>query len=1394
MDQTATETPAAPKRRRRVWIVGGAVTGVALIVAGLWFLFGNKIWTDGGAIRVADRDTRIREVLWARPQPLEGFSSDEHVYEPSVSPDGTELYFVRGKAGRGAHVYVSHRKRNAWSKPEPVEAVNGEFDTLGPRVTPDGNYLLFYSDRPGGLGGYDIWASPRTGDGWAEPFNLGPGVNSEFNEFNPDPTPDGKRLIFATNRKAAKREQNEAWRSTIRETVSSDYDLWIADIEPTRSPVTQPTTQPEAASELPNLAFHAAREIAGINTPYTEGASCMSPAGDFLYFSSNRPGGQGKFDIYRCRVHGDQFGAVENVGPAINTTENEADPALAFNGFRMIFSSDRTGADGRYQLLASDSREVYPEHIGHPMPHLGWSAWLLIASLLILIPLLMFLRGWDEHRLSIIQKALLLSLLVHALITFAMSFVVVTQNVTQYVRKEMGLEIAVNLKEAQGLEEGLAIRSQVSGDLPTGGAEPAALQASRTVSEAAAPAATDLDVPTARIKPGGMAIPVEAPKPVAAAAQQQAPQASVADASTQDAIDVKLPTAQGVSQTEAQPQVAGAQSALERAAPQSTSAVTPRQVGVNAVPIARPVAQSAAAMEAPSGRAGMVGGIMNDVKPLALAASGAVEDRASPRMSATKVAAAEQNATPAAQAPGLSQRPIQGTASGPSTVAPAETSIVRDLPKAAVSGGPGVGAPQPKVELAAATGTTSIPAPGDIGGSVAAPNVKVVTDGVRQSAAEPSPAKPIADSTASARGPLQSAKDQGPAVSAPRGVQLSERPVPATAGRADLTGVSMAPVPNGLRGDAGIRVGREKLPQADSGDAVVRPQISVGSAASVAARQAASESQPVFSSSAASGPTTQPVQIASGSEAVRPSPAAQLPSGDERIAARTSGDSGISTPALATAAKLPHAEPGDSVSSPSAVDQIAAPNLASTIGSDQRAGRISVAGEPAAASDAVAIHAPRASLDGALLNPANLNVAAGPVQAKATIRAGNAGGVRAAGPTLASAQVPGEPIAPQIDLVPISGTLGPGKLAMPDTPFMRAPEQRKPLLEKMGGTKQSEDAVARGLAYLARVQEPDGRWTRVEDDRRPGRRHKDRHDMACTGFSLLAFLAQDHRPDKPGPYREVVSKAVDYLITMQDDDGDLRGPPEFRGGGSDAANMYDQGIATYALAECAIMTRDPKVIDAAMKGAAFIVKAQDRSSGGWRYTPQEYGDSSVFGWQIMALHSAEQVGFEIPQETLDGAKRYLASCEEGKHGLLAGYQPHTGATPTMTAELLFCRMLLDMPLSDDGMREATRFLAHQPPEARNADMYYWYYASLSMLHMNNPLWKDWNVLTRESLIRMQQQDGPSAGCWEGDSRWAQRGGRVFSTAMATLTLEVYYRYLPLRKNVEAPDEQRPDDR
>jgi len=221
-----------PKRHTLRWVIV-TLCLCALFIAGIWFVAGKKVWTDDRTISVRSSDAALREVLWTVPQsPGEPFNTADEEYEPSVSPDGNELYFVRGKAGKNADVFVSRREHGKWLDPAPLAAINTPADELGPRLTPDGRVLLFYSDRPGGVGGYDIWAAERNGDGsWGQPFNLGPTVNTEFNEYSPAPTPDGLRLYFATNRKAAQAEQKQAWRATIRQSAVGDYDLFVAERE-----------------------------------------------------------------------------------------------------------------------------------------------------------------------------------------------------------------------------------------------------------------------------------------------------------------------------------------------------------------------------------------------------------------------------------------------------------------------------------------------------------------------------------------------------------------------------------------------------------------------------------------------------------------------------------------------------------------------------------------------------------------------------------------------------------------------------------------------------------------------------------------------------------------------------------------------------------------------------------------------------------------------------------------------------------------------------------------------------------------------------------------------------------------------------------------------------------
>jgi hypothetical protein len=127
--------------------------------------------------------------------------------------------------------------------------------------------------------------------------------------------------------------------------------------------------------------------------------------------------------------------------------------------------------------------------------------------------------------------------------------------------------------------------------------------------------------------------------------------------------------------------------------------------------------------------------------------------------------------------------------------------------------------------------------------------------------------------------------------------------------------------------------------------------------------------------------------------------------------------------------------------------------------------------------------------------------------------------------------------------------------------------------------------------------------------------------------------------------------------------------------------------------------------------------------------------------------------------------------------MLAVYQPRRAPTPAMTAEMLYTRMLLGQRLEEADIREATDFLTRTRPDIREPNVYYWYYGSLCMLQVQNDLWKRWNVKTRDALIAMQNKGGGGTdGSWNADPKYGDRGGRIYMTSLALLTLEVYYRY------------------
>ncbi|MDB5356031.1 MAG: WD40-like Beta Propeller Repeat protein [Phycisphaerales bacterium] len=1411
-----------PKRR---WPGRIAIFIVLLLIAaGGWWVANRKVWTDDRTIHVASSQAKVREVLWDAPKPLgPQFDSDSQQYEPSVSPDGTELYFVRGKPGKNADIYVSYRRNNAWTTPEPLTAINSPYDDLGPRVSADGKFLFFYSDRPGGFGGYDIWASPRTADGWGAPFNLGPTVNSEFNEFTPDPTPDGKHLIFATNRTAAKREQAEPWRATIRENGAGDYDLWIADLDEAKSlpaqaasPATQaaptsqpagqdllgfirsdieefvhPTTAPTTAPATQALIFQPAHEIPGINTPYVEGASCMSPAGDFLYFCSNRPGGFGKFDIWRSRVSPDwKFSTPENLGPEINTADNETDPALALNGYRLVFSSDRGSPIGRYSLLSSDSREVYSQHQLPALPQASLNLWLLIASLLVLVPLLLFLKGWDDRHMGLLQKCLLISLLVHALLTFVLSFMsVVVKNYPQ-VGRNLGMEAVVSFVTPRDVEIGMDVRRQSTSDLPNAGAPPSSLpQTNAPLESVIAPGPVDMAVPQAHATPGPLALSLDPPKPTpptvtpeSVAIKPTAPRA--------DVIDVRVRTPEAVSQAEAQPKVSVVLPTVDRVAP-SVPDAAPQMTKTDTAPTARPEAASAIAIAAgPTAKPNFPTAQEVVKADIASAVTPAVNVEG-PKATRDRVAASG----PQAPAPTEAQSTItrQQIASAPA--APAEIGSAANVPKASAE----TGSVAQAVAVAPRTGINAppdaLPSP-TIATGVEGPSIAINPAMAKAQAAEATVTSPNpGDAKAASAAPLLAT---GQSAGLPGAVQIAAAASPTKASDG-LMAQPAAPV----AGTFNSRVGPVALPSdvvaAATGAVSDGPSVSLIAPPTLNRHSAPEAQLAAVMPSGGPAPTTRPsdflaggapalspgnpVQIAMAAGSAKPdvgSSFAQAPSAAPRVAPSVPGDS-QSAPA---AASFPGALEGPQIALPKPVSPVATGGGTPGAGVDAPA-----MPQPTAFASRKAQHGPEG---GGASRSIYLDVTAVvPGGNKPAVGAGigpDAVPVRAHLPEIASAS-------PDVSVSSLPGDLGPGRLAAPDSPFkMRAPEVRKPIIEQIGGTKESEDAVDRGLAWLAQVQDDDGHWGYIPDDRRARRNQRSNHDMGLTGLSTLAFLAQNHRPDQAGPYRQTVTKSLDYLVSQQQPDGDLRGPSP--GGSSEQANMYDHAIAALAIGEAAQITRDPRYVDSALRAAQFIIDAQDDATGGWRYMPRQAGDSSVFGWNVMALHSAEQLGFQVPASTRRGMLKFLDITSSGRHRMLAGYLPASPPTPTMTAQIVFTRMLLGQQLNEAEMRESVDFLRQQPPDPNNADIYYWYYASLSMQQMQSPLWKAWNERTRDLLVRMQHRDGEHAGYWDTNVRRGDRGGRVFTTAISTLTLEVYYRYMPMQKGVQpdaAPEQRMNND-
>lgn len=340
----------------------------------------------------------------------------------------------------------------------------------------------------------------------------------------------------------------------------------------------------------------------------------------------------------------------------------------------------------------------------------------------------------------------------------------------------------------------------------------------------------------------------------------------------------------------------------------------------------------------------------------------------------------------------------------------------------------------------------------------------------------------------------------------------------------------------------------------------------------------------------------------------------------------------------------------------------------------------------------------------------------------------------------------------------------------------RGPEGRARLAKSEGGTILSEKAVDLGLDWLIRHQQRDGSWSFQHGPDDPGTLEC---PMGATGLALLALLGAGHTHQK-GPYRSQVNLGLQYLIEHMEENnigGWL--------GGTGRATMYVQGIATIALCEACSMTRDPKLRRPAQLAINFIVNAQDPEGGGWRYRIPQAGDTSVLGWQLMALQSAKIAELKFPPQVVTRAARFLKSVELDGGGTF-GYTDRRTLRQGTTAVALLCRMYLGRSQEHKGMIRGTNNLSKWGPDP--SEMYYSYYATQAMHHWGGERWEKWNAVMRDQLVASQSHAGDAEGSWITDhSHGAPMGGRLYTTCLSIMTLEVYYRYLPIYRPPSAAE-------
>lgn len=414
-------------------------------------------------------------------------------------------------------------------------------------------------------------------------------------------------------------------------------------------------------------------------------------------------------------------------------------------------------------------------------------------------------------------------------------------------------------------------------------------------------------------------------------------------------------------------------------------------------------------------------------------------------------------------------------------------------------------------------------------------------------------------------------------------------------------------------------------------------------------------------------------------------------------------------------------------------------------------------------------------------------------------------------PTPHEPTIAGSKLAPDLD---------PGPVEVPAPQDRRSRQARRLQVRRFGGTPASEDAVEAGLAWLAAHQSPPGYWDRFAfgrqcpaDDRCLGpaiRRTNVSLRPGLTALCALAFVGAGYSHEQ-GPYQQNVTAALRYLLGEQQPEG---------GFGRDLQNAtYNDALPTFALAELLSLTGDSSLRPPLERAVKRVVSAQ-QPLGGWDYLPvptSGRNDTSITAWAVQALLAASAAGIEVPPETLVRAALHFTRATE-PDGRVWYADAGTGTKiddnlqlsyrygPAMIAATLTAQQLLGWRVNSPVGQQQEALLFADPPSASAAQgrdptqlhaPYYWYYGSIATFQRGGDAWNRWHNRLRDAILPLQNRETNARGdrdhaygSWQpygpNWGKWGRIGSRVYTTAICTLTLEVYYRHTPAYLVHDAP--------